>query len=155
VQFSQFSVKEYLTSERLGAAEECLSYYHILTEPAHTILAPLASVDDEIDRSTIDHFPLAPYATQHWVDHARYKNVSSHVQEVMERLFDPVKPHFVAWVWLYDIDHLMEPMSRVQPTRPKALLCGFRGLMEHLIAAHSLDVNSRGVLTRLHYMLLR
>src|SRR6266852_6414721 len=36
VQFSHFSVKEYLTSERLAAAEERLSYYHILPEPAHT-----------------------------------------------------------------------------------------------------------------------
>ena len=33
VQFSHFSVKEYLTSERLEAAEERLSYYHILPEP--------------------------------------------------------------------------------------------------------------------------
>ena len=39
VQFSHFSVKEYLTSDRLAKAEECLSYYHILLEPAHTILA--------------------------------------------------------------------------------------------------------------------
>jgi hypothetical protein len=38
-QFSHFSVKEYLTSERLAQAEEHLSYYHILPEPAHTVLA--------------------------------------------------------------------------------------------------------------------
>ena len=44
VQFSHFSVKEYLTSERLATAEERLSYYHILPEPAHTILAHAASV---------------------------------------------------------------------------------------------------------------
>jgi hypothetical protein len=41
VQFSHYSVKEYLTSERLATADERLSYYHILPEPAHTILAPL------------------------------------------------------------------------------------------------------------------
>jgi hypothetical protein len=39
IQFSHFSVKEYLTSERLATADEHLSYYHILPEPAHTILA--------------------------------------------------------------------------------------------------------------------
>jgi hypothetical protein len=33
VQFSHFSVKEYLTSERLATAEERLSYYYILLEP--------------------------------------------------------------------------------------------------------------------------
>ena len=39
VQFSHFSVKQYLTSERLAKAEERLSYYHILPEAAHTLLA--------------------------------------------------------------------------------------------------------------------
>ena len=41
-------------------------------------------------------------------------------------------------------------MSTIHPTRPDgvplyyASLCGFRGLVEHLITAHSGDVNSRG-----------
>ena len=156
VQFSHFSVKEFLTSERLATAEERLSYYHILPEPAHTILAHaslsvLLQLDDKIDRDTIGHFPLAPYAARHWVDHAQFRNVSSHIEEVMERLFDPAKPHFAAWVWLHDIDrHWIKPMSKIHPTRPEAVplyyaaLCGFRGLVEHLIAAHSQDVNSRG-----------
>jgi hypothetical protein len=39
VQFSHFSVKQYLTSEQLTTAEERLSYYHILPEPVHIILA--------------------------------------------------------------------------------------------------------------------
>ena len=117
VQFSHFSVKEYLTSERLATAEERLSYYHILAEAAHTILAHaslgvLLKFDDKIDSDTISHFPLAPYAARHWVDHALFRNVSSHIQEVMERLFDPAKSHFAAWVWLYDIDrYWIDPMS--------------------------------------------
>jgi hypothetical protein len=102
VQFSHFSVKEYLTSERLATAEERLSCYHILAEPAHTILAHaslsvLLQLDDNIDSDTISHFPLSPYAARHWVDHAQFsRNVSSHIQEVMKRLFDPTKPHFAA-----------------------------------------------------------
>jgi hypothetical protein len=84
VQFSHFSVKEFLASERLAAAEDHLSYYHILPEPAHTILAHaglsvLLHLDDKIERSTIGHFSLAPYAAQHWVDHAQYRNVSAHI----------------------------------------------------------------------------
>ena len=64
VQFSHFSVKEYLTSDRLGTAEERLSYYHILAEPAHTILAyaslsVLLQLDDKIDSDNISRFPLA------------------------------------------------------------------------------------------------
>ena len=156
VQFSHFSVKEYLTSVRLAMAEERLSYYHILPEPAHTILAHaglsvLLQLDDKIDRDTISHLPLAPYAAQYWVDHAQFCNVSSHIQEDMERLFDPTTPHFVAWVWLHDLDrYWIEPMSTDDPTSPEAVplyyasLCGFRRVVEHLIASHSADVNVRG-----------
>src|SRR5258708_654181 len=156
VQFSHFSVKEYLTSKRLAAAEERLSYYHILPESAHTILAHaslsvLLHLDDEIDRDTTTHFPLAPYAARHWVDHAQFRNVSSHIKEVMKRLFDPAQPYFSAWVWLYDIDrYWTERMPTVHPTQPEAVplyytsLCGFVGLTEHLIAAHPQDVNSEG-----------
>ena len=156
VQFSHYSVKEFLTSERLATAVEHLSRYHILLEPAHTILAHaclsvLLQLDDKIDRNSISHFPLAPYAARYWVDHAQYRNVAPHIQEVMERLFDPMEPHFSAWLWLYDIDRdWIEPMAKMQPTRPEAVplyyaaLCGFRGLVEHLIAADSRDVNSWG-----------
>jgi hypothetical protein len=156
VQFSHFSVKEYLTSERLKTADEGLSYYHVLPESAHTTLAHaglsvLLHLDDKIDRDTITYFPLAPYAARHWVDHAQFSDVSSHIKEVMKRLFDPAKPHFAAWVWLYDMDrYWTERMPTMHPTQPDAMplyyasLCGFVGLTDHLIAAHSLDVNSKG-----------
>ena len=39
VQFSHFSVKEFLTSSRLATATSDVSYYHIALGPAHTILA--------------------------------------------------------------------------------------------------------------------
>ena len=98
VQFSHFSVKEYLTSERLVTAEEHLSCYHILPEPAHTIFARaslsiLIQFDNKIDRDAIAHFPLAQYAAQHWVDHAQFRSVSSQSQDVMERL-GPVRQRF-------------------------------------------------------------
>jgi ankyrin repeat protein len=157
VQFSHFSVKEFLTSERLATSEERLSYYHILPEAAHTILAHaslgvLLQLDDKIDRKAIiAHFPLALYASRHWIDHAQFRNVSTQLRYVMERLFDAAKPHFAAWVWLYDIDRpWMEPMSEMHPRKPEAMplyyasLCGFRSLVEHLIVAHSPDVNCRG-----------
>src|SRR5580698_6306627 len=79
VQFSHFSVKEFLTSERLATAEGRLSYYHILPEAAHTTLAHaslsvLLKLDDKIDRDTISRFPLVRYAARHWVDHAQFRN---------------------------------------------------------------------------------
>jgi ankyrin repeat protein len=69
----------------------------------------------------------------------------------MERLFDPEKPHFSAWIWLYDMDHhWREPMLTSHPTRPGAVplyyaaLCGFYGLADHLTHACPSDVNARG-----------
>ena len=69
----------------------------------------------------------------------------------MECLFDPTKPQFAAWVWLHDVDQdWIEPMSSIHPMQPEAAplyyasLCGFRGLVEHLIASHSSDVNCSG-----------
>jgi ankyrin repeat protein len=156
VQFSHFSVKEYLTSERLAIAEERLSYYHILPKPAHIILAQaglsvLLQFDDKTDKDTIGHFPLASYAARYWVDHAQFRDVSLDIQEGIERLFDSAKPHFAAWLWLYDIDrHWIQPMSSKYPMQPEAVplyyasLCGFRGIVEHLIAAHSPNINMRG-----------
>jgi hypothetical protein len=163
VQFSHYSVKEYLTSERLATAEDV---FHIITfSPnlahttlAHASLSVLLQLDDKIDRNTIDHFPLAPYAARHWVEHAQYGNVSSHVEEVMERLFDRTKPHFAAWVWLYDVDHpWVDPMSKIHPTEPEgsplyyAALCGFSGLVGHLLGSHSPDKNALAVLTQPGY----
>ena len=90
----------------VAAAEERLSYHHILPEPAHTILAHISlnvllHLDDEMDRA---YCPLGPYAAHHRVNHAPFMNVSSLIKEVMKGLFDPTKPHFAAWVWLYDIE---------------------------------------------------
>src|SRR6267154_2485686 len=156
VQFSHISVKEYLTSKQLATAKRPLSYYHILPNHAHTILAQaclyvLLQLDDRIDKNNIGRFSLVSYAARHWVDHAQFGNVSSHIQEDMERLFDPARPHFVPWVWLYDVDHhWKKPMDKFRPTRPEAIplyyasLCGFHRLVEHLIDAQSPDVNSRG-----------
>ena len=69
VQFSHFSVKEYLTSERLAESSQDVSRYHILLEPAHTVLAQaclgvLLRLDDRVDRDSIKNFPLARYAAR-------------------------------------------------------------------------------------------
>ena len=63
------------------AAEERLLHYHILPEPAHTILAHaslgvLLHLNDKIDKDNIAHFPLAPYAARYWVSHAQFRDVA-------------------------------------------------------------------------------
>ena len=74
VQFSHFSVKEYLLSDRLVARKD-LSQYHILPQSAHTILAQaslsvLLALDGHINKEKMKNFPFAIYAARYWVDHA-------------------------------------------------------------------------------------
>src|SRR5216683_7211684 len=156
VQFSHFSVEEYLTSERLANAGGHLSQYHILPRSAHTILAQaslsaLLSLDDMVDKTSMNNFPLAIYAARYWVDHAQFDNVSSSIKEAMQRLFDSAKPHFATWVWVYDIDYpSREIMFAAHPTPPEAVplyyatLCGFRGVVKHLIVIRPQDVSAEG-----------
>ena len=103
VQFSHFSVKEFLTADRLAEPIRDVTRYHIQLEAAHTILAQaclgvLLRLDDRVDRGSIKSFPLARYAAEHWPTHARVENVSSHIKDGMERLFDADKPHLSTWL---------------------------------------------------------
>ena len=156
VQFSHFSVKEFLTSDRLAALSEDLSGYHIVPHAAHTILAQaslsvLLQLDVHIDKDGIKNFPFSRYAAEHWVEHGQFENVSSTIQVAMEQLFNPEKPHFSNWVWIHDIDDTWRGhMPTLHPERPQAVplyyavLCGFRGLIEHLISTYPEDVDARG-----------
>jgi ankyrin repeat protein len=160
VQFSHFSVKEYLTSSRIVGSSSDVSPFHILLEPAHTILAKaclvvLLRLGELVDEDNVkDKFPLAPYAAEHWVDHARFENVSSHIREGMEDLFDPDKPYFAAWLQVHDID--TEPLNGsplflfARKTSSSAIplyyaaLCGFHDVAEQLTIKHPQQVYSTG-----------
>ena len=105
IQFSHFSVKEYLTSERLSTASGAASQYYIAMEPAHLILARsclgvLLNLDTPVDgeyessdeggnRDSDEGMPLLKYAAEHWTSHAQVGNVSSCLKDAMETLFDP------------------------------------------------------------------
>ena len=109
VQFSHFSVKEFLTSKRLAAATREVSQYHILLEPAHTILAQaclgvLLRLDNQVNEKSVKNIPLAEYAAEHWTSHAQVKNVTTHLRHAMETLFDSEKPYFLAWLRVYCVD---------------------------------------------------
>jgi hypothetical protein len=167
VQFSHFSVKEFLTSSRLAASNvENISHYYIYLEPAHTILARacltvLLQLDDKTDKKRLGTFPLAFYAAQYWVDHAKFKDVQSQIGDAMKCLFDAKKPHLAAWTWIHDVESggyrsinvLAEhpPPPRATPLY-YAILCGFSGLIRHLLTTHPEDVNTKGgyFLTALH-----
>jgi hypothetical protein len=137
IQFSHFSVKEFLTSVRFG--EKCTTIstrYHVSMTPAHTLVAQaclgiLLHLDKDITKATLPKYPLAEYAAEHWFEHARFEGVSQHVEEGMKQLFDRKKPHFAAWLWIFD------------PTLPSWL------------RRHTSRQNSRGHLLGHHYITLR
>ena len=160
VQFSHFSVKEFLTSDRLANSTGDISRYHIVLEPAHAILAQacmsvLLRSDDRVEESSVsNNSPLARYAAEHWVTHVQNGEVSSCLRMAMEHLFDVDKPNFAAWLQLHDIDSPTQPGSVFNVFKPHwksdatplyyAALCGFQDLVEHLIVDDPTQVNATG-----------
>ena len=144
VQFSHFSVKEFLISDRLASSAGDVSRYHILPGSAHIILVQaclgfLLHLDTSIDEETGEHSPLARYAAEHWVAHAQFEDVASYVKDGMYSLFDPDKHHFVAWARTFDIDGYSPPTSN---PLYHAALCGFHDLVEHLVISHPQLINT-------------
>ena len=160
VQFSHFSVKEYLTSARLATSSQDVSRHHVALKPAHTILTQacisvalqLGDHDepDDVERNS----PLARYAAQYWVSHAQFEDVVSSIKG-MEYLFDLDKPYFTAWRRLYDIN-VVPPYGAFSSqlnfaSKPHAntslyyaVLCGFANLVEQLIIKYPHHVNAIG-----------
>jgi ankyrin repeat protein len=149
VQFSHFSVKEFLMSNRLGD----FSQYHIHPISAHTnltqaCLGVLLHLEDCTDKESVTSFPLAEYAARHWVEHARFKDVASCVKAGIETLFDSDKPHFASWVEIYDIDDLwygLRHFSHVSNSRNPlyySVLCGFYDLVKQLAIKHPRYINA-------------
>ena len=169
VQFSHFSVKEYLTSTRLATSSGDISIFHIDLEPAHTILAQaclsvllwsddgVEESDGSVEESDVgNNSPLAGYAAELWATHAQVGQVSSSLRKAMEILFDPGKPYFASWLQVYDIDTDSLPGSTFHEftTTPMkkssasplyyAARCGFQDLVEHLFVNDPKQVNATG-----------
>ena len=159
VQFSHFSVKEFLTSDRLSTSGGDVARHGISLELSHTLLAQaclgtLLSLGDKAGGfgsagRNRDSFPLASYAAEHWMAHARVENVSSRVQAGMQVLFDPTKPYLRAWIQLHNPDKYWNEdesllIDRMATPLYYAALCGFRGLVEHLLLKYPRHTNSIG-----------
>src|SRR6267154_3581958 len=162
IQFAHFSVKEYLTSARLAKTKDTISRFHVSMTAAHTIVAQaclgvLLHLDESITKDSLEDFPLAEYAAEHWVGHARFENVSSMVQDGMKRLFDPSKSHLSVWDWIYDLhpdnprlrsDRYKHPAEARATPLHYAAVYDMHDIATFLIVEHSQDVNAVGFYRR-------
>jgi hypothetical protein len=104
VQFSHFSVKEFLMSDRLAESPVAtFRRHHIRLGPAHTIMAQacmgvLLRLEFPVDKERIKRFPLMDYAAKHFADHAEFENVISHITNGVDHLLNAGKPHYLAWM---------------------------------------------------------
>ena len=149
VQFSHYSVKEYLTSDRLARSSWDVSRYHIVLVHAHTTFAQaclgvLLRLDDGANEDNVGDIPLVKYAAKYWFDHVGFEKVASRIRDAMEYFFDADKPHWEAWCRVQMIDEgwfllLQEPSPLYY-----ASLGGFLDLAEHLVGKHPEHINERG-----------
>ena len=105
----------------------------------------IGSCSELVDEDNVkDKYPLARYAAERWVDHARFGNGSSHIREGMEDLFDADKPYFAAWLQVHDTDTVpfgesvllyFAGLEKSKTATPLycAALCGLHDLAEQLI----------------------
>ncbi|KAN0129321.1 hypothetical protein V8E53_012805 [Lactarius tabidus] len=150
VQFSHFSVKEFLTSDRLASCTEVLQF-HIPIEPSHVILSQaclgvLLCLDDSTDNcDSVEENLLYQYATEYWIGHAQVGNVESELKDTMDHFFDTEKPHFSAWVrreYSWKLSTTDVPPAAV--ALYFAAWRGFCGLVERLLIRHPQQVNRLG-----------
>ena len=157
VQFSHFSVKEFLTSDRLQMTNVGnIRQYYIHMEPAHAILARacvtvLLQLDAEGDKHRFGALPLASYATENWLRHTQFEDVASQIQDSLTYIFTPQKPPFRSRFLLRSVVRFPSPYlvcfhepDEITPLSAVAL-CGFSGYARHLIMTHAPDVNAKCV----------
>ena len=157
IQFAHFSVKEYLMSNRLAKAADSISRFHVSMTAAHTLvvracLGFLLHLGEDITKDILETFPLAEYAAEHWVGHARFENVGQHIQDGIKCLFDPTKCHLAIWIWIYDPAYPRDDSGRPEcPSEAEAsalhyaALCGIHDVVKFLVFEHSQDVDAGGL----------
>ena len=155
VQFSHFSVKEFLTSDRLTSMED-VSQFYIADEPSHLILSQaclgvMLSMDFRTSENSVKDIALLPYADEYWIDHSRVGEVELRIKDALDCFFNLDEPHFEALIRRnYDEDffrHFRVPSDE----DPKgvltaailfyvASLSGLRCLAERLIVSNQQQI---------------
>ena len=148
IQFCHYSVKEFLTSDRIAKGKESISRYHILMQPAHTTilqvcLAILLGQSHDANKETLEDNPLLLYAAHHWVDHARFGDDSERTKDSTRLLFHPRERHFAVWTRIHDVLQGVSSTATqgAQLELRYASVCGLPDVVEFLITKYSQNVN--------------
>ena len=166
VQFSHFSVKEFLNSPRLSSANDIiLRRFHISETPAHSLAASaclgyLIHLDKNFTSDSLRSLPFTDYV-EHWVDHVRREDVPQNVKDGLKELLDPSKPHLAVCIWICDPSLLPWEQRRrsEKPSPPRGTplhyvaLWDLYSIVELLINELSQNVDSKdftGSATPLH-----
>jgi len=94
VLFSHYSIKEFLTSDRLRSRTPTVSWFSIFpgacqyNPRTQSYISTLLQLDNIVDKKNFRGFPLAGYAARNWVDHAQVDGVASQIRIGTGPLFD-------------------------------------------------------------------
>src|SRR6266702_2624896 len=137
VKFAHVSVADWLFSDEILMVPESLDRvprYQINIKESHYVVAPTclalilkfnAKIPGPLSRETVKIFTMVEYAAENLIYHIHEGDVSlsCDVDVGLWRLFDPQRPIFAAWLWLYDIDNptrgKMVTESPEEPPRPR------------------------------------
>ena len=150
VQFSHFSVKEFLTSARLAESNDIiLRRYHISDTLSHAVVARaclgyLLHLDKDVTSNSLRKLPFTEYSAEYWVYHARLEDGSQNMEDVRKELFDPRKPHVSACIWIRDQRRQSERSSPPRGTPlHHAAFWDLRTMVTLLVNEHPQNVSPR------------
>ena len=105
IKLSHFSVKEYLVSARVE------QYFSIDEKTSHLKISKLSiayllQFDGSVPLTEVmlDSMPLAEYAAEHWIDHAKSGGVDSSLLQLILCLFKPESAPLKNWIRIHNID---------------------------------------------------
>ncbi|KAF8264058.1 hypothetical protein EI94DRAFT_529388 [Lactarius quietus] len=164
VQFAHFSVKEFLTSDRLSNLKADISRFHIRLEPAHTVVAQacmailLSSDDNDLASRDPTDLPRSPSESPRsvysmynpekpwdpWADHAQFENVADSDSTDLPR--SPYKSPLSKYIMEHWVGHAQ--FENVSSHIEDGMRCLFNPAKPHFAAWLSRSFNFRPYLVK-------
>jgi hypothetical protein len=147
VKLSHFSVKEYLLSSRIETD------FRISEKTSHSKIskisvAYLLQFDSPLTNDLLNSSPLAWYAAEHWIDHAKSGGMDPALVKSILQLFTS-ETALINWVRMYNIDKpwraedISMDKAEVHSSLYYASLAGLQQVSRHLLEKEG-DVNAQG-----------